>query len=92
MLYPIYGKDSVDTLFSGWTYSKKSSWHEFNNPDGDVLEIYPEGTYIIKRNDRNGDILQLRIPRTIAEFVDDLNSVGIQAFMNSYSQIRKSRI
>lgn len=71
-LYPIYGEKSVDTLFSGWTYTKKNSWHEFRNPDGDILDFYPEETYVIKSKE-----IQLKIPRTIGDFINDINQAGI---------------
>ena len=77
-LYPIYGKDSVDTLFSNWTYSQKNSWNEFKNSDTDILEFYPEGTYVIKKNNREKSLYQARIPETVSDFIKDMNKAGIE--------------
>jgi len=79
-LYPVYGDLPVNNIFEGWTGKKKNSWHEFRNPDGDVLEFYPEGTYILKRK-QNYLIKQLKTPQTIREFVCDLSAIGINFFL-----------
>ena len=80
MLYPVFGELSVDTVFTGWTGQKKNNWYEFINSDGDKLEFYPEGTYVIKKNNRKKSICQARIPEMISEYIEDMKRAGIRLF------------
>ncbi|MFO7853465.1 MAG: hypothetical protein R6X28_13555 [Bacteroidales bacterium] len=63
---------NMDSLFTCWQYSKKVGWHEFKSPDGDILEFYDEGTYVIKKNSPKKGVFQYRIPEKIYQFINDL--------------------
>ena len=80
MLYPVYGEHSVTTIFHGWQGELMHNWCRFKNDDGDILEFYAEGQYVIKLRKESRDGYQLRTPKTINEFIDDMNRFGIQLF------------
>lgn len=76
MLSPVYGESSVNTLFEDWRGKDMRNWFKFKNEDGVVLEFYPEGMYVIKK--KTGDAgQQLVTPRTIDEFINDMDRFGI---------------
>ncbi len=75
MLYPLNGA-SVDTLFADWHGKDMRNWFKFRNEDGVVLEFYPEGMYVIKKKSSDAGH-QLATPRTIDEFISDMDRFGI---------------
>jgi hypothetical protein len=78
MLFPVYGKSSVTTIFDGWKGELNYNWSRFTNRDGDILEFYAEGVYVIKVRNENRDVYQRQTPKTIKEFIDDMHEFGIQ--------------
>lgn len=82
MLYPVIGESSVTTLFDGWHGKNMINWFKFTNEDGLVLEFYPEGTYIIKS--KNGKTYQLKTPKTIDDFINDMIRFNIPIYWNNW--------
>ena len=78
MLYPIYGESSVSTVFDGWQGEPFYNWCRFTNGDGDILEFYAEGVYVVKVRNESLDAYQRRTPKTIEEFINDMHEFGIQ--------------
>lgn len=78
MLYPIYTESSVTTIFDGWQGELMNNWSRFTNGDGDILEFYAEGVYVIKVRKESNDGYQRQTPKTIKEFIDDMHTFGIQ--------------
>jgi len=83
-LFPVYGKSSVTTIFQGWQGEKKNHWCRFTNENGDILEFYAEGQYVIKVNRESRDVYQLKTPRTINDFIDDMEKFGIQLYWSDW--------
>ena len=84
MLYPVYEENSVTTIFQGWQGELMYNWSRFSNENGDILEFYAEGVYVIKvRKERNNGY-QRRTPITIEEFIDDMNKFGIQIYWSDW--------
>ncbi len=77
MLFPVYGEHSVTTIFQGWQGELKYNWSRLTNDNGDILEFYAEGVYVVKSNSSK-DVFQLKTPKTIMDFIDDMNSFGVQ--------------
>ena len=77
MLSPVFGDKSVDTLFEGWQGEELTGWYRFINDDGDMLEFYPEGTYVIRKSSEAKEAYQLRTPKTITQFIGDMDTFGI---------------
>ena len=77
MLFPVYGENSVTTIFRGWQGELMYNWCRFTNDAGDILEFYAEGVYVIKSNSLK-DVFQLKTPRNVIEFMDDMYRFGIQ--------------
>ena len=80
MLYPIFGDSSVTTVFDGWQGELNYNWSRFTNDDGDILEFYAEGVYVIKVRNESRDVYQRRTPKTIEEFIDDMKRFGVQLY------------
>ncbi len=78
MLFPVYGKSSVTTIFDGWKGELNYNWSRFTNRDGDILEFYAEGVYVIKVRKERNDGFQRQTPKTIEEFIDDMIEFGVQ--------------
>ena len=78
MLFPVYGESSVTTIFDGWQGELFYNWSRFTNDNGDSLEFYAEGQYVVKVNNESRDCYQLKTPRTIKEFIDDMKRFGVQ--------------
>lgn len=81
MLYPVLGESSVTTLFDNWRGKNMTNWFKFTS-DGVVLEFYPEGTYVIKM--KTGETYQLRTPKTIDEFINDMIRFGVPIYWSSW--------
>lgn len=82
MLCLVSEKSSVTTLFDGWRGKNMINWFRFTNQDGLVLEFYPEGTYIIKP--KKGKPNQLKTPKTIDEFIDDMIRFDVPIYWNDW--------
>jgi hypothetical protein len=78
MLFPVYGESSVTTIFQGWQGELMYNWCRLTNEKGDILEFYAEGQYVAKVKNESRDYYQLRTPKTIKGFIDDMNRFGIQ--------------
>ena len=77
MLFPVYEEHSVTTIFDDWHGKKMNYWSLFTNENGDILEFYAEGKYVAKSYSSK-DVFQLKTPKTIKEFIDDMHRFGIQ--------------
>jgi hypothetical protein len=80
MLFPVYGDSSVTTIFDGWQGKLFYNWSRFTNGDGDILEFYAEGVYVVKVRNESNNGYQRRTPETIEEFIDDMHGFGIQLY------------
>ena len=84
MLFPVYGEHSVTTIFKGWQGELLHNWCRFTNENGDILEFYAEGIYVIKVRKENRDVHQLKTPRTIEEFIDDMKRFGVLLYWSDW--------
>jgi hypothetical protein len=84
MLFPVYGEHSVTTIFQGWQGKLFYNWSRFTNGDGDILEFYAEGVYVVKVRNESNDGYQRQSPRTIEEFIDDMHEFGIQLYWSEW--------
>ena len=84
MLSPVYGKHSVTTIFRGWGGKLMNHWSRFTNDNGDILEFYAEGQYVIRPRKGSEDGYQRRTPKTTEEFIDDMKMFGIQLYWSDW--------
>ena len=84
MLFPVYGEHSVTTIFQGWQGELMYQWCRFTNDDGDILEFYAEGQYVIRARNESKDCYQRKTPKTIKEFIDDMDIFGIQLYWSDW--------
>ena len=83
MLYPVFNEKSVETLFEDWRGKDMMNWHKFSNDDY-MLEFYPT-YYTIKKNKPADSIkYMLSIPKTINDFINDMNKFGIQLYWTKW--------
>lgn len=82
MLYPVFGDNSVDTLFTDWRGKDMLSWHRFTNGDDIVLEFYPEN-YIIKGGGKKM-AYELSLPESINDFINDMRRFGVQLYWSTW--------
>lgn len=85
MLFPVYGKSSITTAFNGWKGELFYNWCKFKNDDGDILEFYVEGQYVARANQNSNVGYQLRTPKTINDFIDDMHQFGIQLYWSEWA-------
>lgn len=83
MLYPINGNKSCELLFDCWKCKEMITWQRFINDDKIILEFYPS-YYTIKKNVINSGNYILSIPRTIDEFINDMDRFGIQLYWTTW--------
>lgn len=79
MLYPVFNDKSSDTLFDGWREKNMLTWNRFTNDDKIILEFYPNH-YIVRKDVANAAKYMLSLPKTINEFINDMNRFGIQLY------------
>lgn len=84
LLFPVYGKSSVSTIFQSWQGELMNHWCRFTNENGDILEFFPEGQYVLKPRNESNNSFQLRTPKTIKEFIDDMKKFGVQLFWSDW--------
>ena len=84
MLFPVYGESSVTTIFQGWRGELMSNWCRLTNDDGNILEFFPEGQYVAKVNNENRVVYQLKTPKTINDFIDDMKKFGVQLYWSDW--------
>lgn len=84
MLFPVYGEHSVTTIFKGWQGELMYNWSRFSNENGDILEFYAEGVYVIKVRKESNDGYQRQTPKTIKEFIDDMKNFRIQLYWSDW--------
>ena len=84
MLFPVYGEHSVTTIFDGWQGELFYNWSRIKNNAGDILEFYAEGVYVVKVRNESNDVYQRQTPKTIEEFIDDMNEFGIQLYWSDW--------
>jgi len=84
MLFPVYGDSSVTTIFDGWQGELFYNWSRFTNEDSDILEFYAEGVYVIKVRNESRDVYQRRTPKTIMEFILDMEKFGIILYWSDW--------
>jgi hypothetical protein len=83
MLYPVFNAASCDTLFEGWRGKNMVNWHKFTCDDY-VLEFYPT-YYTIKKNKPADSIkYMLSIPKTIEDFINDMNRFGVELYWTTW--------
>ena len=82
-LYPVFNQKSGDTLFDNWRGKDMLNWHKFNNDDF-TLEFYPT-YYTVKKNKPVDSIkYMLSIPKTIDDFINDMNKFEVQLYWTSW--------
>lgn len=67
-------------LFDGWKSKDMATWFKYTNDDNIILEVYAE-EYIIKNSPKS---YTLPYPRTINDFINDMNRFGIQLYWNNW--------
>jgi len=90
MLYPVFNDKSVDTLrlitvtlFENWRGKNMVNWYKFTNDNKIVLEFYPT-YYTVRKDVKNGITYMLSIPKTINNFITDMNRFGIQLYWTNW--------
>ena len=84
MLYPVFGDKSCVTLFDGWRGKDMVNWHKFTNDDKTVLEFYADMFYSVKKNIAGSTAYQLKTPKTIHDFLNDMDRYGIQLYWTQW--------
>jgi len=72
---------NCQVLFDGWTGKNMGNWVKYFNDDKVVLEFYAGVCYSIKRATTTW---QLPIPKTIDEFINDMNRIGVEINWNKF--------
>ena len=83
MLYPVFGDKSVITLFDGWKGKDMLNWYKLTNDEKIILEFYPNH-FLIKQNIANSITYQLLFPKTINNFINDMDRYGIQIYWTNW--------
>jgi hypothetical protein len=83
MLYPIKGDKSSELLFDTWKCKEMINWQRFTNEDKIILEVYPT-YYTISKNTPNAIKYMLSLPKTINEFINDMDRFGIQLYWTTW--------
>lgn len=83
MLYPVFNDKSTVTLFDGWRGKDMVNWHKFTNDDKFVLEFYPNH-YIIRKDVANAIKYMLSNPKTINDFINDMDRHGVQIYWTQW--------
>jgi hypothetical protein len=81
LLYSITKEDGINVIFDGWHGKNMETWCKFYNEENIVLEFYA-GYYIIKFPKK--DSQKLPLPKTINDFINDMNRFGIQLFWSQW--------
>lgn len=82
MLYPVSKDTSTVALFNRWKGKDMFSWHKFTDDNDNVLEFYAD-YYIIKKA-KSTNNYRLPIPRTINDFINDMNRLGIDLYWSEF--------
>jgi len=85
MLYPISKDTSVVALFEGWRGKNMMNWYKFTDENDNILEFYTD-YYIIKKATGKIKLVtyQLPLPRTINDFINDMDRIGIDLFWSEF--------
>jgi len=83
MLYPVFGDKSCELLFEGWKGKNMNNWFKFTNDDKVVLEFYAT-YYTVVKNVPNATKYMLSIPKTIDDFINDMNRLEIQLYWTEW--------
>ena len=76
--------DNQQILFDGWRSKDMATWYKYTNDDNFILEVYAE-TYVIKTEmNVQSKTYTLPHPRTINDFINDMNRFGIQLYWNNW--------
>ena len=76
--------DNIQILFDGWRCKDMATWFKYTNDDNFILEVYAE-TYIIKTEmNVKTKTFVLPHPRTINDFINDMDRFGIQLYWNNW--------
>lgn len=82
MLCLLSDNDETKILFDGWRGKDMLNWFKITNEDGIILEFYPEH-YIISKKGSNIKYQQKK-PKTINNFIDDMNRYEIQIYWGDW--------
>lgn len=85
MLASVTVDTTVDVIFAEWRGKNMGSWFRFKNDDNVILEIY-SNDYIIK-HPKNEEKIQLPLPVTINDFINDMNKFHIQLYWSGFIDI-----
>jgi len=78
VLYPIFGDKSNETLFEDWRGKDMlNGWYKFTS-DEFTLEFHSTYYEIKKNKPANSIKYMLSIPKTINEFINDMDRFGVQ--------------
>jgi hypothetical protein len=86
MLYPVFNDKSCETLFDDWRGKNMVNWYKFTNEDKVVLEFYPT-YYTVTKNVPNAIKYMLSIPRTINDFINDMDRFDVQLYWTNWIDI-----
>lgn len=79
MLYPIDENNNTKVLFDYWKGKNMINWYKFINDDKTVIEFYPTH-YVLIKNDSNSTKYTLLNPKTINDFINDMDRFDVQLF------------
>ena len=83
MLFPVINENNEEILFDGWRGKNMINWYKFTNENNIILEFYPT-YYIIKKNIKNEITYTLSTPKTIEEFINDMQRFDIQLYWTNW--------
>lgn len=83
MLYSISNNKSSEILFDGWHGKNMVNWYKFTNDDKIILEFYPM-YYIITMNTSNSAKHTILLPKTIDDFINDMQRFGVQLYWTEW--------
>ena len=80
MLSPVFGDDSLPTLFADWRGKFMLNWHKFVNGEDVTLEFYPD-QYKLKRP--GNEDMTLKLPKSLNSFVNTMAILEIPMYWSS---------
>ena len=86
MIYPVDNEKPCDHLFDCWKGKSMVNWYKFTSDNKDVLEFYPT-YYTITKNVPNAIKYMLSIPKTIDDFINDMDRFEIELYWTNWIDI-----
>lgn len=77
MLSPVFGDESLSTLFADWRGKFMMNWFKFVNGEDVTLEFYPD-QYKVKKP--GNEMITLSIPKSLNTFVNTMSMFEIPIY------------